>query len=64
MLNTSIHPLFVGGVGIAGINTSEAILSDSTLSIILQIIIAVSTLIKLYADYKREEANRNKENNQ
>jgi hypothetical protein len=59
MLNNSIHPLFVGGFGIAGVTTSEAVISDSTLSIILQIIIALSTLLKLYSDYQRESKNKN-----
>jgi hypothetical protein len=64
MLNTTVHPLLIGSVGIAGINTSEAILSDSTLSIILQIIIAVSTLVKLWSDYRRDESKRNQDENQ
>jgi len=62
MLNNSIHPLFVGTLGIVGINTTEAVLSESALSIILQIIIALSTLLKLYIDYKEKNKNKNQEN--
>jgi hypothetical protein len=64
MLNNSVHPLFVGTFGIVGVNTSEAVLSDSTLSIVLQIIIALGTLLKLWNDYKREEAKRNEKNHE
>jgi len=63
MLNNSVHPLFVGGLGIAGVTTSEAVVSDTTLSIILQIIIALSTLLKLYSDYQRENKSKNPNTN-
>ena len=64
MLNHSVHPLFVGTFGIVGVNTSEAVISDSTLSIILQIIIALGTLLKLWNDYRRDEAKRNQSENE
>jgi hypothetical protein len=62
MLNTNIHPLVVGSVGMVGVSTSEAVISDSTLSIILQIIIALSTLLKLYTDYQRNKNEKNQNN--
>lgn len=56
LVNNSHNAVLVGGVGIAGVTaTSEAVIPDTTLSTILQIIIAVSTLVKLWADYRREE---------
>lgn len=57
------HPVLVGGLGIAGISTSEAIITDSTLSTILQIIIALSTLLKLWTDYQRDNKNKNPKKN-
>ena len=50
-LNTYIHPLVVGTIGEAGIVATSSI-PNETLSIILQIIIASTTLLKLWVDYK------------
>lgn len=63
MLNNSVHPLFVGTLGIVGINTTEAVVTESALSVILQIIIALSTLLKLYIDYKEKNNNKNNQEN-
>ena len=50
-LNTYVHPLVVGTIGEAGIVATSS-LPNETLSIILQIIIASTTLLKLYIDYR------------
>lgn len=50
-LNTYVHPLVVGTIGEAGIVATSS-LPNETLSIILQIIIASTTLLKLWVDYK------------
>lgn len=50
-LNTHVHPLVVGTIGEAGIVATSSI-PNETLSIILQIIIALTTLLKLFIDYR------------
>lgn len=50
-LNTYVHPLVVGTIGEAGIVATSSI-PNETLSIILQIIIALTTLLKLWIDYR------------
>lgn len=46
------HPLLVGGGAEAGIVATASL--DSSLSTVLQIIIALSALLKLWMDYKRQ----------
>jgi hypothetical protein len=50
-LNSYVHPLVVGTIGEAGIVATSSI-PNETLSIVLQIIIASTTLLKLWVDYK------------
>lgn len=50
-LNTYVHPLVVGTIGETGIVATSSI-PNETLSIVLQIIIAATTLLKLWVDYK------------
>lgn len=50
-LNTYVHPLIVGTIAETGIVATSSI-PNETLSIILQIIIAATTLLKLWVDYK------------
>lgn len=50
-LNTHVHPLIVGTIGETGIVATSSI-PNETLSIVLQIIIAATTLLKLWVDYK------------
>lgn len=52
MLNNSIHPLIVGTAGNLGIMAVEPMTqANPNLTIILQIIVAMATLLKLWHDH-------------
>ena len=60
---TPQHPLLVAGGAEAGIVASQATISDGTLSTILQIIVAISALLKMWMDYQKQNKDTNKPNN-
>lgn len=59
-INNQVHPLIVGSVGEAGIMATASIPNEN-LSVILQIIVALTTLLKLWIDYSK--SNKTKKEN-
>jgi uncharacterized protein YqgC (DUF456 family) len=56
--------LLTGGAGQLGlVLTKEPIISDSSLSVILQILVAVVTILKLVIDYIRNEQKKRENGN-
>lgn len=64
MLNsTTIHPLIIGTAGNIGILAVEPITeANPNLTVILQIIVALATLLKLYHDYTTQKKETEDEN--
>jgi hypothetical protein len=63
MLNTTVHPLIVGTAGNLGIMAVEPITqANPNLTVILQIIVALATLFKLFHDYTIQKKEREDEN--